>query len=546
MAQKKLKENQFFSVFNKKSTKSVSFNDRINDNLCQIIISYLSFEEKIRFESVSKLWQKFIFNKQFCLQIDSNCFDERNSLNKLLKTGSKNWFNLKAFESVLKKSKFINNIIIRESFENEETICQLITKYCLNLNSITLRINNISEETLRLFGLKLGNNLSEIVFEGEKCHQQRNNTNHKIKAFIKLCPNLMSIKNLKINDFVDKNEILVHKLIQFKGPLDGFHNGFNDLFINSYKNSLKNIELFVRFETTTREQSLLLKQLSQLKQLESLDLFFCKIDYSKEFVDSFKQMAIQCKQIKRFVVNFGNTDSELIIELFDSFRYLKQLKFFDISSKDNCNHETIVMKGLIDCEKLKDCKQLTHLKMNYSHINDHFFDDIDSYLPQLTHLKVNNIGSDENSFSHQMMSSLAKLRNLKVIDFESNNFYSISDSEIINIVENNPQIKSIRFNKRLEITNKTIDALIGRALKNPRINYSHNVGKSGFGLKVNVMNFYESLPNNLILECNGFNENDIEENYKSDESESSQGDSDEDSDEEKFTISESFYPKYSF
>ena len=39
-----------------------SFN-RFGDDLCELLLSYLSFEDKIRFECVSHQFQRLIFNK---------------------------------------------------------------------------------------------------------------------------------------------------------------------------------------------------------------------------------------------------------------------------------------------------------------------------------------------------------------------------------------------------------------------------------------------------------------------------------------------------
>jgi hypothetical protein len=39
---------------NEKSLKRDSFSGRICDDLCEVLLSYLSFEDKIRFECVSK------------------------------------------------------------------------------------------------------------------------------------------------------------------------------------------------------------------------------------------------------------------------------------------------------------------------------------------------------------------------------------------------------------------------------------------------------------------------------------------------------------
>jgi hypothetical protein len=93
-----------------------SFN-RFCDDLCEVLLSYLSFEDKIRFECVSKQFQRCVYNKQNIFEVNDYMIEEKNKLNKLLiRLKANKSFNYKAFESVLKKSKFINEVIISCSF----------------------------------------------------------------------------------------------------------------------------------------------------------------------------------------------------------------------------------------------------------------------------------------------------------------------------------------------------------------------------------------------------------------------------------------------
>jgi hypothetical protein len=58
---------------------------RIGDNLLEDILSYLSIEDKIKFESVSKKWKELIFNQQTVLELDGCTHEKRdNSLDQLL------------------------------------------------------------------------------------------------------------------------------------------------------------------------------------------------------------------------------------------------------------------------------------------------------------------------------------------------------------------------------------------------------------------------------------------------------------------------------
>ncbi len=81
---------------------------------------------------------------------------KENTLNALMK--KRNKFNYKAFESVLKKCKFINNITIdyRIDYLNSKEVLKSIVKNCTNLKSITFNFNRISDELIEKFGRKMG------------------------------------------------------------------------------------------------------------------------------------------------------------------------------------------------------------------------------------------------------------------------------------------------------------------------------------------------------------------------------------------------------
>jgi hypothetical protein len=89
--------------------KRQSFDYRICDDLCEVLLSYLSFEDKIRFECVSKQFQRCVYNKQNAICIG---FSGKDSLNRLRINQSINIDIFDAFEDILIKWEFINKINI--------------------------------------------------------------------------------------------------------------------------------------------------------------------------------------------------------------------------------------------------------------------------------------------------------------------------------------------------------------------------------------------------------------------------------------------------
>jgi len=46
--------------------------DRFGDDLSELIVSYLTIEDKFRFECLSKQWRRLVFNKTYVLRISQN------------------------------------------------------------------------------------------------------------------------------------------------------------------------------------------------------------------------------------------------------------------------------------------------------------------------------------------------------------------------------------------------------------------------------------------------------------------------------------------
>ena len=113
--------------------------DRLGDDLTELILQYLTFEDKVRLECVSKQWRRLVFNKQFVIEIlgsesinyinSNNCGqqlvsylgsiskEKHNSLNKLMIVRANRLLdirklNIEAFESVLKKCPNIKKVIL--------------------------------------------------------------------------------------------------------------------------------------------------------------------------------------------------------------------------------------------------------------------------------------------------------------------------------------------------------------------------------------------------------------------------------------------------
>jgi hypothetical protein len=159
-----------------------SFSDRICDDLCEVLLKFLFFDDKLRFECVSKQFQRCVYSKPYKLIIgyekdcNYNYKKDKNNLSKLLyhcyvrslymeRRSQITFENLKAFESVLKKCKFLNEIkIFKFSHQLNDTnsVLDLISENCKHLKTFTFDLSHSSEESIINFVPKYGQKLETL------------------------------------------------------------------------------------------------------------------------------------------------------------------------------------------------------------------------------------------------------------------------------------------------------------------------------------------------------------------------------------------------
>ena len=180
--------------------------DRFCDDFCELILSYLSFEEKFRYECVSKQFKRCIYQKQNHLEFTNQLY------NKLKRTDllSNKYIDLDLTESMLKKLPNVNNIFIK-TFENQlnTNFVQMIELIINNYNylySIDIYITEQNEELFNKFFKKFGPKLRKIGF---------NNNSDIIESHLILTQNLYEINLKRLNDnyltkiFFDSNQVFV-------------------------------------------------------------------------------------------------------------------------------------------------------------------------------------------------------------------------------------------------------------------------------------------------------------------------------------------------
>jgi hypothetical protein len=260
-------------------------------------------------------------------------------------------------------------------------------------------------------------------------------------------------------------------------------------FFNGYKDSLKHLDINL---IGSQLKEVIMRAISDLISLESLQMVL-NTGFDDIFIENLKLIAQKCAQIKDLVFRFefclGN--SEFVHQVVDSISYFTQiqsLKFKIVGFSEY--FDTIHVKSF------NECKKLTKFEIKFEQINDYFFNDINLYLPQLTHLRV----SINRNISDNCLESLSKLQNLKSVVFEP--FFDvkpdsslITDSAICHFIDKCPSIQSIHLERGPNISHKTVETLIALALRRPQIDFYY---------------FFESIEN-----CSSIPLNDINANNKS-------------------------------
>ncbi len=460
-----------------------SFSHRICDDLCEVLLSYLSFEDKIRFECVSKQFKRCVFVKQFKLNLCEN---------KVLMNG--NLINEKAYEIVLKKCLNISALFMPFSEDLTENTFKLITKYCLRLKEIVFDINGINEETVRQFGQKCGQKLEKINFK----NRENDKNDNKYKTLIKFCPNLKLLFEVKLSDFIANDFILLPKLKEvFISDL--FKRDSNkelfELFVNNYKKQMKRLDCQTHSVNQDIHKIQSFKAITRLEALEELSVVENGFPI---FFDCMESIANHNKQLNKIFYRIQDSNTlyaNRVFKKFNIFKNLKELTFY--------MSENILGNREITIKSLSDCKQLQKLSLMHPNINDNFFKDIHLYCPQLKSLEI-CLQSRFAEITDKAMESLAKLKHLKRLNLllipHNRRLDSITDSGLLELIQKSPQINSIKFNVLTNITDVTINALKELALSKPKTRFVHRLRGSFAEYEFDIRYGLE-MPQNMDIIC---------------------------------------------
>ena len=366
--------------------------DRFGDDLNEEVLQYLTFSDKVRLECVSKQWKRCIFQRQSLFEFDEHFDGRMNTLNQLImneevgsdrKKEKVNRIEKSVLESVLKKCPKMIKIILKVYIEGIDV--SLFGKYCSHLKALELNCNYLKDVSLLEFAKKFGHKLKEIEFH-EYCKRKLASN---LKKFLQFCPNLIRIVNYTdifgihgYHTFIYKKKNFLPKLEDIR--IIGIHyNNKNKMKILSdkYQKKIKHLEIefskkyFSQKSLNHEDLKTCLNQLSLFVNLRSLKLqILIHINDSQQnsVEKCLEQLFKNCDKMERLSFTCYSISNKFF-NILSNLKSLERLRLdFRISK---------LLTESVEC--LKECHKLKHLMICCDELNENFFDDIHTYVPNL-------------------------------------------------------------------------------------------------------------------------------------------------------------------
>ena len=391
-----------------------SFGDRICIDLSEVILQYLNFEDKLRLECVSTLFQQTIFKKTTELEF-FNLDVKRvrvNNLDKILHRFNKlkvklnGMCNSKTIEHVMNKSYNLTELGLYGAM-NEQTERNLVNKFGQKLTKIKFNIFSTDIHWQKIANIE---DLSVMILVAGLCGTKFDN-----------------LKHMTVQYFGTKEEEDINLLEELAK-----RNALNITHLQLLSNCVKNEHNFKWF----------LNIVAKFKNLVhfSIGNSFFRIN-EKCFEEELELIANNCPLLKSLDICYprdphnDSTDSISLLSLMQ-FNSLRRLKLVIFSS------------NVVTIDSFRSLQNLTNLSLNFEQRKNDFieYDNILVYivtnLPNLRHLEIN--GKQEIRTTERTADLLSKLLKLESIVIK------ISDPDIqkqieIKIIEKCKYIRNIKI-----------------------------------------------------------------------------------------------------
>ena len=387
-----------------------SFVDRFCDDLCEDLLQFLSFEDKLRLEGVSKQFQRTVFGRHYELFINVvNPEYYKYLLKNEYSVIRRNYYYIKnqsmhTFKALLKKCPNITSIDLDGDLYDIKEVFQSIVENCNNLSQINVR-NYIDFSNFGKYQQKLVQKIKYLRYFIQFIDLNSFPNIERLEiTYVEnesIIPLLKLDKLQKLEISIDKGkEHLLEIVIDTFPTLTHLSADVNSEDENAFYNSLKNI--------------------SNLKHLIHFKLYIQFGKNNKRFCDLLKQMANNCKNLKSIDFGFNidqNLDVRQLLSQFKAFPALKRLTL-NVNNQDKLY---IDVNQMFSFELFKDLSDITHLTLTSRGLNcgktlkESILKEIDINLPKLQYLEIENRFDTTPEGVTQMADILSRLSSLETL-----------------------------------------------------------------------------------------------------------------------------------
>lgn len=421
-----------------------SFGGHICDDLCEDIMDWLPLEDKFRLQLVSKQFRRCLTNvikRQTVLKIrcvhksDKTRGDRKELLFRELE-GCKSELYINAIIAVLKAMTNIRDITF-DYYCSNDGVLNAMADNCRHIRTVDFPFYHCDEGAKRRFAHKFSHSLRSF-----NCH---NSCWPQLETLALMCANVTAItcyytRNTWREILATNEGIIDLNVICFE-----YHSLIDCLGVVPKLRQLKRLAIYCDFS-------------------DDRDVVMSMHDISAGMTS----IAVHCRQLAIISVDLVET---YIQECMHWYQHYSQLRRLTVKMDVNC------LAPILDISYLKHCHHLTHLAIE-ARVDDATIDGIASIVPALECLTITAYYS---TITNKGLISISMLRQLKTFRLEMRAI-AITDEELLSLVANCRHLHDVYIytdsydhneSHYIDITIKSLNAMIEKALKYPKIDYNY-------------------------------------------------------------------------
>ncbi|CAG2110628.1 unnamed protein product [Medioppia subpectinata] len=392
--------------------------DRFGDDLCALLLSYLSFEDRVRCECVSKQFRRTVFGSVVRIDINDRLIEQmlKTTLIETLATIAIKCPNIETIDCRGMWSKKIR--------EHIPEVLAIFRDNCHHLRHIYTNLWQNSGQTMPTIGPLV----TRIDVTNDYIDTQSLTHCHRLS-------------HLRVNTidqvFDTSGQLLAQNLHKFELNCcsDNYYHRLSAFVAHNL--SLKCLDISYHKSETRDSLMEICGQLSQLTQLRELNLVLEIIGGQNLLTDSLRTIGVNCKQLKRLSLHFYADSTQCKRQILDSLRYYRRLKRLRLTK-----FHMLLAHIHLSLDSLSDCKRLTHLEMNLMGMDAKVLIDCHKHCPRLQYLWIDgNQNIDTECLSH-----ISRLPALQTLVFHFIGFNGLSDIDFNDLLSRSPKLKTIEIN----------------------------------------------------------------------------------------------------